>query len=81
METNNFDKRKYGTIECPGCIKEHMKKTHYTFMWADVDIMPVGYKGMYRFYVRCPRCDHLIVIPEDMVPLNRRIMLKMKLLI
>lgn len=34
----------------------------------DIKVMPVGYKGNYKFYVYCKRCGHSVTIEKEVIP-------------
>lgn len=43
----------------------------------DIEIMPVGYKGNYRYYTLCKNCGHLVTIAKENIP--KRLALKLRI--
>lgn len=43
----------------------------------DIKVMPVGYKGNYKFYVYCKNCGHSVTIEKEVIP--KRLVRKLKL--
>lgn len=61
-------------VTCPECKKDICIEDA-----KDIDIIPVGYKGNYRFYTLCRKCNRMVTIKEEDVPKKIARRLKRKL--
>ena len=81
--TKFYNLDKYGgEYACNYCLNEleepRFEQYMHRFKWEDIKIMPVGYKGNYKLYLKCPRCDNIISIPENIVPKTKLFKIKLK---
>lgn len=55
------DKKPDLQVRCKNCGKVHEVR------WRQINIMPIGYKGNLKCYIRCKKCNEIITISENRI--------------
>lgn len=59
-------------LTCPNCKNEFCIDDPKT-----IEVMPIGYKGDYKFYTHCKKCNYLFTIEKEKIP--KRIAIKLRI--